>query len=64
MIKFFANENEAKDAAKIEIKNLLSNKMYINPDKFKQLIGDVRKKQLGYDSEITTAIKTQVPFLF
>jgi len=60
MLKYFADEKEAKEQAKIEVKNLLSNKMYINPDKFKGLLNDYRKKQLGLDSEITTAIKTQV----
>lgn len=60
MLKYFSDEKEAKEQAKVEIKNILSNKMYINPDKFAQLLTDVRKKQLNLDSEISMAIKTQV----
>jgi len=60
MLKYFNDENDAKEQAKKEIREILSNKTYINPDKFNQLLNDYRKRQIELDSEISVAIKTQV----
>ena len=63
-LKHFENEDEAKQIASLELRDLLNNSQFIYPDKFSQLIGDYRKKQSDLDTEITISIKTQVNSLF
>jgi len=60
MLNYYANEKEAKELAQVELKKLLSNKTYIHPDNFHQLRKSYSKRQLRFDTEITTGIKTMV----
>jgi len=60
MLKYYADEKEAKELAQVELKKLLSNKTYINPDNFKNLKKTYARQQLKFDTEITTGIKSIV----
>lgn len=59
-IKQFESEEDAKEAAQIELLNILNNKSYLVPDKFSGIISEYRKKQTDYNNEINVAIKNQI----
>ena len=60
MLKNFNSEEEAKTAAQADIKILLSNNAYNNPDKFAQLLQEYCKKQKLIDAELNVTLKQHV----
>lgn len=63
MIKYFENEEDAHKQAIDEARSILSNRAYINPDKFSNILTEYRRRQRELDAEIALNIDNQVIFV-
>ena len=62
MIKYFESEEDVIKQANEEAHSILSNRAYINPDKFGSIMNEYRRRQRELDAEIALNINNQVTF--